>query len=147
MTRVGLVAMTLAFASALSLSPLSGIGAQRVLAGSGIGTVAGWGADNLNQRAIPPNLSDVTAISAGANHVLARLSDGTVIAWGDNRYGQAHVPRGLDTAMAISAGANHSLALESNGTIDAWGDDTFGQTEIPDGLWECLIPARIESRK
>ena len=85
--RAGLVAFAMALASVFAISPL---GLQPVLAASGPGTVIGWGADNLNQRGVPPYLSDAIAISAGANHSLALRTDGSVIAWGDDAFGQAH---------------------------------------------------------
>jgi len=130
------VALALAFASALCLSPFGG--SQFVLAASGPGTVIGWGADNMNQRGVPPYTPHVIAISAGANHSLALTSAGSVVAWGDDTFGETDVPLDLPGVIAISAGANHSLALKSDGTVVSWGSNIKAQTFIPAGLADVV---------
>jgi hypothetical protein len=99
-------------------------------------TNLGW---NLTQ--VPPNLTNVTAISAGPMHTLALKSDGTVIGWGYSPDGETNVPSGLSNVVAIAAGGGHSLALKSDGTVIAWGLNDYGQTNIPMGLSNVMAIA------
>jgi len=92
--------------------------------------VVAWG----SYPSLPPNLTNVTALSAGTYHSLALRSDGTVVVWGDNFAGQTNVPSGLTNVMAVAAGDVFSLALKQDGTVIAWGDNSFGETNVPSGL-------------
>jgi alpha-tubulin suppressor-like RCC1 family protein len=119
------------------------------------GTVMVWGELILDDKATPPEQSDVPvpvsglngvkAIAAGPWHRLALLGDGTVMAWGNNWAGALgsevleicgiYIPchrtpvavSGLSGVTAISAGDGFNLALLGNGTVMAWGQSGSGQ--------------------
>jgi alpha-tubulin suppressor-like RCC1 family protein len=98
------------------------------------GTVMAWGGNHFGQSTVPPNLTNIVAVSAGGLHSLALRADGTVVAWGNNSYGQTNVPTTytnwtfvpLSNVTAISAGSTHSLARKQDGTLVCWGESTYG---------------------
>ena len=98
------------------------------------GTVVAWGGNYQGQTNVPPELTNVVAVSAGAAHALALRRDGTVVGWGWNNYGQTNVPVGLSNVVAIAASRAYNIALRSDGTLAAWGDPGYGQTTVPSGL-------------
>jgi alpha-tubulin suppressor-like RCC1 family protein len=80
---------------------------------------------------LPPNLTNITAISAVASgnyycQNLALREDGTVLAWGKNSLGQTrtNVPAGLRNVIAVTAGTDHYMALKNDGTVVSWQDAT-----------------------
>jgi trimeric autotransporter adhesin len=105
------------------------------------GTLAAWGANNLNQIAIPADAINVKAIAAGENHTLALRSNGTVRAWGANNNGQLNLAPLLSGVMAIGAGDNHSFAVLTNGTVIVWGNNSSAQTNVPPGVSNIIAAA------
>jgi hypothetical protein len=96
-----------------------------------IGEVVAWGTNDSGQLAVPPNLTNVVAISAGPAHAVALKSDGNVIAWGKNQNGEINVPAGLSSVVAITCGYSHNLALRSDGSVVAWGSNFSGESQSP----------------
>jgi alpha-tubulin suppressor-like RCC1 family protein len=109
------------------------------------GAVVAWGDNSYGQTNVPPNLNEVSSVSAGGYHVLALKRNGTVVAWGRNDYGQTNVPTGLDNVVAIAAGGRHSLALKADGTVVGWGHDFNGQATPPPGLSNVIAIAAGDS--
>lgn len=106
-------------------------GANHALLLRGDGTVSAWGDNHLGQTSVPPNASNIVAISAGGSHSAAVRSDGTAIAWGWNNYGQTNLTGAADI-VAVSCGVYHTLALQANGKPIGWGSYlTYGLTNIP----------------
>jgi len=96
------------------------------------GRVVGWNYTAFVPSNLPPNLTNIIAISscAGGNYYcqnLALRENGTVVAWGTNGSGQARttVPAGVKNVIAIAAGGDYSLALKSDGTVYAWQTTTL----------------------
>jgi hypothetical protein len=89
-------------------------------------TVICWGSDSFGQTNIPPNLSNVVAVSAGATYSLALRTDGSLVQWGSLGTGAP----GLTNAAAIAAGWDHALALMAGGTVISWGT----RSNTPAGL-------------
>ena len=80
------------------------------------GTVVAWGYNCCGQTDIPPNLTNVTAISAGAgSQSFALKEDGTSVGWG------LPATPVLTNVFSIAGGTDHGLALQSNGNVIAWG--------------------------
>ena len=96
--------------------------------------VIAWGNNYNGQTNVPPDLLDVTAISAGDTHSLALQTDGTVMAWGDNVWGEINVPAGMSNVLAIAGGESHSLAVKADHTVAAWGTSSNGITNGFQGL-------------
>ena len=96
--------------------------------------VVAWGRDNFGQSTVPPEVNNLSAISAGTWHSLGIKPDGTVLAWGNNGWGQTTIPAGVSNVTSIAGGWSHSLALRSNGTVVAWGETASNQTAVPAGL-------------
>jgi hypothetical protein len=88
---------------------------------------------------VPPDLTNVVAITAGASHSLALRGDGTVIGWGDDTYSKVSGAAELGAVVAISAGIWHNIALMADGRVVVWGESEFGQTAIPVGLSNNVI--------
>jgi subtilisin-like proprotein convertase family protein len=95
--------------------------------------VVAWGANFLGQAAVPPGLSNVTAIAGAYDHNLALKPNSTAVGWGDNTFGQMAVPPGLNNNLvAVAGGQSYSLALKSGGAVVAWGANIFpGETNVP----------------
>src|SRR5262249_24588867 len=80
------------------------------------GRVVAWGYNCCGQTDVPPDATNVVAISAGSgNHSYALKKNGTMIGWG---YAFGMV---LPNVKAIAAGSDHGLALRPNGSVVAWG--------------------------
>jgi len=79
---------------------------------------------------IPPNATNVIAISAGRDHCLALRSNGTVVAWGGNASRQTNVPAGLSNVVSVTAGIFRSFAVKWDGTVATWG----ASSNLPAGL-------------
>ncbi len=97
-------------------------------------SVTAWGVSTPSLTNVPPDLTNIVAISAGGDHVLALRGDGTLVAWGANTFGQTNIPPGLSNVVAIAAGFSHNLALRNDHTIVAWGLNTSGETNVPASL-------------
>jgi alpha-tubulin suppressor-like RCC1 family protein len=116
----------------LILCWLAGEGSRFSLEGRpASGRVIGWNYTAFVPNDLPPNLTNITAISvvAAGNYYcqnLALRDDGTVVAWGKNSLGQArtNVPAGLRDVIAVAAGTDHYMALKSDGTVVSWRDTT-----------------------
>jgi hypothetical protein len=54
--------------------------------------VVAWGDNGKGQTSVPPELSDVVAVSGGGSHSLALKGDGKVVAWGDTRMVRRRCP-------------------------------------------------------
>jgi uncharacterized repeat protein (TIGR02543 family) len=94
-----------------------------------------WGNNSSAQCAIPPPITNVTAVAPGGWHTLAVKTDGAVIGWGANADGQCNTPSGLGVGVkAIAGGGKHSLAIKADGTVVAWGYNFNGQCNVPAGL-------------
>ena len=107
------------------------------LSGDGnVTQVAGGGP--YQEFLVPPEATNVVALSAGADHLMALRADGRVIVWGRPpvvpRDLILAVPSDLTNAVAIAAGYDHCLALRSDGRIAAWGANHRGQLDVPEGL-------------
>jgi uncharacterized protein (TIGR02597 family) len=92
------------------------------------GTVVGWGG-----ATIPPDATNIVAISAGESSLFLR-NDGTVLS------SSGATPSGLANIVAISAGVLQNFALRSDGTVVAWnpfGDKTAA-TNVPPGLRDVI---------
>lgn len=87
---------------------------------------------------VPPEATNVVALSAGGSHMLALRGDGRVAAWGAPTHVFRNlilaVPSDLTNAVAIAAGGDHSLALRADGTVVSWGYDAFDGIRVPEGL-------------
>lgn len=98
--------------------------------------IAGGG--SYQEFQVPPEATNVIAVSAGAYHMIALRADGHVIAWGApglvSRDLILAVPLDLTNAVAIAAGAEHCLALRADGRITTWGINRKGQLDVPVGL-------------
>jgi alpha-tubulin suppressor-like RCC1 family protein len=101
--------------------------------------VVAWGSGPATN--VPPELTNVVALSAGAYHDLALLGDKTVLAWGNNGYSQANVPTDLTDVSAVSAGFYHSVALREDGTVVVWGAGNRDQRLVPSGLSNAVAIA------
>lgn len=106
-------------------------------AASPVGPAVGWGNPAYGKINVPPDLSEVIAVSArgGDNYVgysLVLSRRGTVSAWGYSDRGCTNVPAGLSNVVAISAGLNNAFALKQDGTVAAWGREAA--TNVPAGL-------------
>jgi hypothetical protein len=111
------------------------------MAGHAAGVVTAWGGNLGGETNVPPDLTNVVAISAGCDFSLALNADGTVAAWGTNSSGQTSVPAGLSNVVAIAAGFDSSLALKADGTVVGWGNNDEGQSTIPAGLSNVVAVA------
>ncbi len=132
-----------ATASALILDPVStnqaGVYSVRVTNSFGsvtsasailnIAQVISWGNNSDGQTNVPPDLTDIVAISAGAYHPLVMKSDGTLLSWGTGA--QAFIPISLGPVLNFSGGGVHSAALKPNNTVAVWGNNTYGQSVVP----------------
>lgn len=101
-----------------------------------VAQVAGGGP--YQEFQVPPEATNVVAVSAGASHMMALRADGRVIAWGKPTVVPRDLvlaaPFDLTNAVAIAAGYDHCLALRSDGRIAAWGVNSRGQLNVPEGL-------------
>ncbi len=77
------------------------------------GEIVGWGNDDIDGEASPPEGNDYVAIAAGSCHSLALKEDGSVVVWGWDLHNRATPPAG-NKYVAIAAGNTHSLALRAN---------------------------------
>jgi alpha-tubulin suppressor-like RCC1 family protein len=75
------------------------------------GHVIAWGDNSYGQCDVPPEATNVVAISAGYFHSVALRSDGTVLAWGAAIDGATDVPIGLNNVTAVAAGEGFTLVL------------------------------------
>ncbi|MBE0540207.1 MAG: hypothetical protein IH623_02375, partial [Verrucomicrobia bacterium] len=93
--------------------------------------VVSWGDNGYGQTDVPPQATNVAAISAGGFHNLVLKADGTVLAWGRDTFGQVKVPAAAVNVVALSAGFFHNLALKADRSVFGWGERTLGQTNVP----------------
>ena len=105
--------------------------AWRGLAIGGDPLVWGTGSSAALVTNLPPQATNLVAISAGRDFMLGLRADGGVIAWGTSGFGQTNVPASATNVVAIAAGHQHALALRANGTIVAWGNQASGATNVP----------------
>jgi hypothetical protein len=114
-----------------------------------VAQVAGGGP--YQEFQVPPEATNVVAISAGAYHMMALRADGRVIAWGAPGFVPRDlilaVPPDLTNAVAIAAGYDHCLALRSDGRIAAWGVNDRGQLNVPEGLSNVVASASWPEQK
>ena len=90
--------------------------------------IASWGVFDLTT--VPPDLTNVLAVSAGAYQAFALKPDGAWVSWGSG----SGFPPDLTNVVAATAGFTFSLALKDNGTVVAWGGTNYGETDVPAGL-------------
>src|SRR5438045_4016379 len=64
------------------------------------GTVVGWGQNSYGAATVPPDLTNVIAVSEEYYSSLALKSDGTIAAWGYNSDGQLMLPSGLSNVVS-----------------------------------------------
>jgi len=98
------------------------------------GTVTTWGLNDVHQRDVPADLTNVMAIAAGFRHSVGLRGDGTVVAWGASDDGETRVPPYLTNVVALAVGGLHNLALRQDGNVVGWGYNIFGQTNVPPDL-------------
>jgi hypothetical protein len=100
------------------------------------GTVVAWGRDEQGETFVPPDLTNVVAISA-SGHNVALKGNGSIVLWGHPSPDVTNVPPGLTDVATVAAGNssgnNYTVALRSNGTVVAWGLMT-AVTNVPSGL-------------
>ncbi|MBW7895669.1 MAG: immunoglobulin domain-containing protein, partial [Opitutaceae bacterium] len=98
--------------------------------------VRAWGNGSYGTTWVPPDLTDVIALSAGSAHAIALQRDGSVVGWGRNRYGESDpVAAGDPPIVSLCAGTAHSFAIHANGTITGWGNSSGKHLAgIPAGL-------------
>jgi len=83
-------------------------------------SVITWGPQypaNAGKTNIPPDLTNVVAISASGYPSLALRSDGTAVAWGESRSNGPALPN----VIGIDGGYNHIMVLQYDGTLVARG--------------------------
>jgi hypothetical protein len=93
--------------------------------------VTAWGDDSGGQTNVPPNLTDMVAVSGGDYDTLALHHDGTLTAWGYDGDGQTNVPTNTLPFVSIASGTDHNLAITETGSLVAWGRNASGQCNIP----------------
>ena len=93
--------------------------------------VTAWGDDSGGQTNVPPNLTDIVAVSGGDYHTLVLYHDGTLLAWGYDGDGQTNVPTNALPFVSIASGTAHNLAITETGSLVAWGRNGSGQCNIP----------------
>jgi alpha-tubulin suppressor-like RCC1 family protein len=84
-------------------------------------SVITWGRPsnaNGSNTNIPPDLTNVVAISASGYPSIALRADGTAVAWGEGLINSG--PR-WPNVVAVDAGYNHVMALQHDGTLVARG--------------------------
>ncbi len=79
---------------------------------------------------LPPDSTNLVAISTGAYYWAGLRKDGTVITWGLLTNGMP-TPFACTDAISVAAGWSHVLALRKDGTVLAWGDNYSGCTDVP----------------
>src|SRR5262245_23062406 len=79
-------------------------------------TVVAWDSGSSGVTNVPPDLSNVIAISAGYYHGLALESDGTVIRWDSAETTLS----GPGDVIAVTGGWDHDILVHSNGTVDVF---------------------------
>ncbi len=109
------------------------------------GTALAWGYGVTN---IPPDRSNVVAISTGGNRFLMLREDGTAFMYGNGYSGEYSLALALSNIVSIATGDYQSLFLLNDGTVMAAGDNSYGQTNVPPGLsnvvsvsagvWHCM---------
>ena len=102
------------------------------------GTVGVWGNNDLRQRNVPLDVSNVKAVSTGAWHSLALLGDGTVRGWGLDSGWPKFASDGL-SVQAISAGASFLGAARRR--IFGGRKNTDGQANVAGGHFFSAIAA------
>src|SRR5512140_3243110 len=102
---------------ACSACPVTNILAALLLLGihaSAATSVVVWGDGSAGQTNVPPDLTNVVAISAGHTQCLALRGDGSFVAWGSlGGTGGANV-------TAIAAGWHHDVFALSDGTVGVY---------------------------
>ena len=99
------------------------------------GTIVTWGISDLySLLTVPPNATNVVAVSAGQNHALALRADGNVVGWGNTLYSATTAPAAATNIVAIAAGANFSMALRNDGVVLVWGNNSYNQTKVPSNV-------------
>ncbi len=101
--------------------------APPVLSQDGLGRIVLWGRNDAVLKNLPPDLTNVVAVSGGEHHCLALLRTGRIVAWGSNASSVLDVPKGLPRITAIAAGWNHNLALTDAGLVVGWGANRCGR--------------------
>ncbi len=91
------------------------------LAVRGDGTVVTLDPDSYPESEIPPDLTNLVAVSYYPGHSLGLRRDGTDTAWGPDGFGGTRLPAGLSNVVAIVAGAYASYAVLRDGTLVRWG--------------------------
>ncbi len=116
-----------------------GSAASRVatLSSSPVTIWEGW-----SSSVVPPDATNVLALTGGDNHYMALRADGRVLAWGLNHYGQTDVPPNATNVIAIAAGSMHGLALREDGAVIRWGPIFNSQRlETPPGATNVVALA------
>jgi hypothetical protein len=93
--------------------------------------VTAWGDDSGGQTNVPPNLTDIVAVSGGDYHTLTLHHNGTLTAWGYDGDGQTNAPTNALPFVSIASGTGHNLAITETGSVVAWGRNVAGQCNIP----------------
>jgi alpha-tubulin suppressor-like RCC1 family protein len=85
------------------------------------GAVVAWGANDVGQTDVPPNVTNVVAMAARSDHSLALRADGSMVSWGSNYSGEGRVPFIPGGATFIAAVPGDEAAVTENGTVIYWG--------------------------
>src|SRR5258705_5633068 len=99
---------------------LTWCGLAPLWADSGSSSIIAWGRNQFEQTNVPPDLTNVIAISSSGYPTAALLSDGSVVSWGlSSTVGPT--PPCLSNVIAIDAGYAHIMARKHDGTLVASG--------------------------
>jgi alpha-tubulin suppressor-like RCC1 family protein len=82
-------------------------------------SIIAWGRNQFGQTNVPPNLTNVVAMSCSGYPTCVLLSDATVVSWGYNNVGPP--PPGLSNVVAIDSGYAHIMVRKSEGALVEWG--------------------------
>jgi hypothetical protein len=97
--------------------------------------VAVWGYAGSGQTVIPPDVTNVVALSGGDGHCLALRGDGSVANWGNWPYPAAPAPLIETNAVSIGSGSTDGLLATADGNVLMLGQIIFsGVSNAPIGL-------------
>ncbi len=82
-----------------------------------IGPIFAWGSASFGVTNVPPDLTNVVAISSAPARNLALRADGTVVSWGTGYNGNTNLPPGLSNIVEIATGTSYGAALRKDGTV------------------------------
>ncbi len=94
---------------------------------------------DLAGAASPPDLHDLTALSAGIGHTCGLNTEGVVTCWGDDSHGQSTPPD--EPFVSIDAGHDHTCGITLSGELRCWGNNTENKATPPVGSGWSTVSA------